>query len=298
MARTSAAEGSVSDVEAEKKQNKQRKTHKSHSKTEITTTNDSEQSEPTIYSEQSEQSEVFTDIKQNEEDNNQIANILNSINNSLDEIQHKDYISFGRLYYEFSIDEFKGLQTTRKTRLMATISNISKSEYKNKNGEDLYTVKYSVMQLSERLYEKGVAVWKHINAFDIAKAYESKNPNKYDYRYCLSDKLNVTKDVADKILENNGIFTIYVKWYSNVDNNIYKFVYNNREENGVTLSVPSNDKRFKLLIDYYNNNRPDFVNKYTYKIYDNSMKINLEFRSEDRDAWLKSDAEFLKAIGE
>lgn len=289
MARTSAAEGSVSDFEAEKKQIKQRKTHKSHSKTEITTTNDSEQSE---------QSEVFTDIKQNEEDNDQIANILNNINNSLDEIQHKDYISFGRLYYEFSIDEFKGFITNRKTRLLATISDISKSEYKNKNGEDLYTVKYSVMQLSERVYEKGEAVWKHINAFNIAKAYESKNPNKYDYRYCLSDKLNVTKDVTDKILENNGIFTIYVKWYSNVNNNIYKFVYNNCEENGVILSIPSNDKRFKPIIDYYNNNKPDFVNKYTYKIYNNSIKINLEFRLKDRDAWFESDNELLKLFEE
>lgn len=312
MARTSAAEVSVSDSEAEKKQNKRSRNNKSHSKKEMTapkdaeqseTQNNTEMSESTMYS---EQSEVFADIKQNEPTvetddpfgGDEEINLNKSLEGKGKEIK---YINFSELYFKDSYENYDGYDNIHPMRLLATISGVSKvSEEKAKyykDGIQRYRVRYSVMKLYLNYKQDGKDNWKSLNVFDMVKTFQERHPNEYNYSYCLSDSFTVKEDVKETILKNNGIFTIFVKCFKSEIMETPKLIYKD-VDNGIILSYPKNNPKFKQGIDYYNKLLPDFVNKYTYKIYDELTKMYMTFKAKEFEARTKEDDDFLKAIEE
>lgn len=290
MARTSAAEESVSDFEAEKKQNKQKRTHKSHSKKEITTTNDSEQSEQTIYSEQSETDDPFGAEEEN--------NLNKSLKGKGKEIK---YINFSELYFKYSYENYNGFDNKHQMRLLATISDVSKvSEEKAKyykDGIQRYKVRYSVMKLYLNYKQDDEDNWKSFNVLNIVKAFQERHPNEYNYSYCLSDSFTVKEDVKETILKNNGIFTIFVRCFKSENMKTPKLIYNNVDD-GIILSYPKDNPKFTQGIKYYNKLLPDFVSKYTYKIYDEFTKMNMAFQAKEFELAAEIEDEFIKAIEE
>ena len=213
----------------------------------------------------------------------------------------KPYISFGKLYYEYAMNKFKGPGCKNLTKIFATISKVSKpsNEYNYKDGEERFIVNYSILEFLEQFKDdKGEKTWKSFDIIGMIKEYQSEFPDKYDYRYCLSDRLTVTKDVKNKILENNGLFTIYVKWYDNKEHDIHKFIYNSNMKDckGLILSVPKTDTEFKDMIEYYKNELPEFVDKYTYKIYDDTTKINSELDEKRHEEQFNRKTRFLSKI--
>lgn len=291
MSRSSAAQRDSNATQEEKQQKKHKKHSKQYSEepteeeTQEQQPKDADQNEPTE-TQPKEQSEQAPQEQPKEE--TQKINPMNRRHQQMDEAQknnNKDYLHFGRLFYEFMNDNGIGFKSTHPTRLIATISKIEQSEYKNKEDKPLYTVKCSVLQIAQELYNKNNnnKEWKYAEAIDIAKKYQSKYPNRYVYDYCLSESLLVTKDIVDTILKGNGIFDICVRWYKNEAKRSYKYVYNNYAQEGIKLVIPTSDEDFKATIDYYNDLLPGFVSKYTYKIYSEDTKMDLECDDERYD---------------
>ncbi len=284
MSKSSTAQRDSNATQEEKQQKKYKKHSKQYSEKPAPT--DAEQGETEEQPTEEQPKEETTEEQPKEE--TQKINPLNKRHQQMDEAQktnNKDYLHFGRLFYEFMNDNGIGFKSTHPTRLIATISKIEQSEYKNKEDKPLYTVKCSVLQIAQELYNKNnnKKEWKYAEAIDIAKKYQSKYPDSYIYDYCLSESLLVTKDIVDTILNGNGIFDICVRWYKNEAKRSYKYVYNNYAQEGIKLVIPTSNEDFKATIDYYNDLLPDFVSKYTYKIYSEDTKLDLECDDERYD---------------
>ena len=287
MSRMSAAKRDSNATQEEKQQKKHKKHSKQYSEEEQQTGEIPAPTEEQPTEQPTEEQPTEEPTEQPTEETQRI-NPMNKRHQQMDEAQknnNKDYLHFGRLFYEFMNDNGIGFKSTHHTRLIATISKIEQSEYKNKEDKTLYTVKCSVLQIAQELYNKNNndKEWKYAEAIDIAKKYQSKYPNKYVYDYCLSESLLVTKDIVDTILKGNGIFDICVRWYKNEAKKSYKYVYNNYAQEGIKLVIPTSDEDFKATIDYYNDLLPDFVSKYTYKIYSEDTKMDLECDDERYD---------------
>lgn len=295
MSRSSAAQRDSNATQEEKQQKKHKKHTKQYS-----------EEETTEETPEGPKEEHQTEEPKEEQPNQQKKHdFLNKILNSQAEIdkiaeeasQSKPYISFGKLYYEYSMKKFKGPGCKNLTKLIITISDVSKptKEYKYDDDKERFVVKYSVLEFLEQFNDNGVKTWESFDIIGMIKEYQSEFPDKYDYRYCLSDRLTVTKDVAGKILKNNGIFTIYVKWYDNEEYNAHKFIYNNNMKNGdgLSLTIPKTEPDFKEMINSYKEELPEFINKYIYNTYNDITKINAELDEKRRREQFNRKSRFM-----
>lgn len=299
----SAAQRDSNATQEEKQQKKHKKHSKQYSEDPTESPTDAERSEEEAPTEETQEKEPKPRLNPRDK----ILKAQEEADNAAEEAEEeakknkKPYISFGKLYYEYAMNKFKGPGCKGITKIFTTISEVSKpsKEYNYKDGEERFVVKYSVLEFLEQFKDdKGEKTWKSFDIIGMIKEYQGEFPDKYDYRYCLSDRLTVTKDIKDKILENNGLFTIYVKWYDNEEYDIHKFIYNNniKDGKGLILSVPKSDPDFKETIDYYKDELPEFVDKYTYKIYDNTTKINSELDEKRHEEQFNRKTKFFNKI--
>lgn len=212
-----------------------------------------------------------------------------------------DYINFSELYFKYSYENYKGFDNKHPMRLLATISEISEVSEKSaklyKDGIKRYKVKYSVMKLYLNYKQDGKDNWKSLDVFDMAKTYQAKHPNDYNYSYCLSDSFTVKEDVKEIILKNNGIFTIFIRWFKSEDMETPRLIYKDTNDK-IILSYPKENPKFKQGIEYYKKLLPYFASKYTYKIYDEFTKLNIEFQAKQFEEATKNDDELLKSFEE
>lgn len=288
MSRSSAAQRDSNATQEEKQQKK----HKKHSKQYSEEPTEEETPAPT--EEQPTEDTPTEDPYGGEEEIN--------LNKSLEgKGKSIDYIHFSELYFKYSYENYKGFDNKHQMRLLATISEISEvSENTSKLYKDSikrYKVKYSVIKLYLNYKQDGKDNWKSLDVFNIAKTYQAKHPNDYNYNYCLSDSFTVKEDVKEIILEHNGIFTIFVRWFKSEDMETPKLIYKDTNDK-IILSYPKENPKFKQGINYYNKLLPNFASKYTYKIYDEFAKLNIEFQAKQFEEATKNDNNLLETFEE
>lgn len=267
---------------------KQQKKHKKHSK--------QYSEEPT---EEETQQEKQQEEQQTEEDPFGGEEEIN-LNKSLEgKGKTIEYINFSKLYFNYSFENYKGFDNKHPMRLLATISEISEvSEKTAKLYNDSikrYKVKYSVMKLYLNFKQDGKDNWKSLDVFDMAKTFQAKHPNDYNYSYCLSDSFTVKEDVKEIILKNNGIFTIFIRWFKSEDMETPRLIYKDTDDK-IILSYSKDNPKFKQGIKYYSKLLPVFASKYTYKIFDEFAKLNIEFQAKQFEEATKNDDELLKSF--
>lgn len=275
---------------------KQQKKHKKHSKQ----YSEEPTEEETPKEEQPEQTtEEETPEEPKEEDPFGGEEEIN-LNKSLEgKGKSIEYINFSKLYFNYSFENYKGFDNKHPMRLLATISEVSEVSEKTaklyKDNIKRYKVKYSVMKLYLNYKQDGKDNWKSLDVFDMAKTFQAKHPNDYNYSYCLSDSFTVKEDVKEIILKNNGIFTIFIRWFKSEDMETPRLIYKDTDDK-IILSYPKDNPKFKQGIEYYKKLLPGFASKYTYKIYDEFTKMNIEFQAKQFEAATKNDDELLKSF--
>ena len=286
MSRMSAAQRDSNATQEEKQQKK----HKKHSK--------QYSEEPTEEETPNEEQPIEGTPEEDPFGGEEEINLNKSLEGKGKSI---DYIKFSELYFKYSYENYKGFDNKHPMRLLATISEISEISEKTakiyKDGIKRYKVKYSVMKLYLNYKQDGKDNWKSLDVFDMVKQFQAKHPNDYNYSYCLSDSFTVKEDVKEIILKNNGIFTIFIRWFKSEDMETPRLIYKDTGDK-IILSYPKNNPKFKRGIEYYKNLLPDFVNKYTYKVYDEFTRMNIEFQAEQFEAATKNDDDLSKSFEE